>query len=379
MKIGIITFHFASNQGAVLQCYALQTYLEKQGHMVEVIDYRPAYHLAKYTPHKNPFIIAKSNWKRNSKMRAPKRVYIYIRGFARGVISSIEQADRVRFALFESFRDEHLHQSERYTTLKQLQNKPPCDDLYIAGSDQIWNTDFCDYELDPAYFLKFGNLGTKRVTYAVSPKEKYSNTEKEQLKELCRGLDYISIREPNPDITQVVERDVEIDPDPTLLIDKEDYNVIEAERIVREPYLFVYGMEDASEVDSAVKTISETKGLKVVNGSPHRIRLSMECEKVYDYGPKEFLSYIKYASYVVTNSFHGTVFSVLYEKPFTSVTHSTRGKRITSLLSAIELDSRLWDETTSSWNSGIDYESVRRKIELLRNNADNYFKKVTEA
>lgn len=373
MKIGIITFHFASNYGAVLQCYALQEYLTRRGHNVEVINYRPSYHMVRYAGWKNPFLVARENWKRNKNERKIKRIYIYIRGFVRGIILSLKQTDGVKYRLFYDFTKKYLNQTQTYRTVKQLRRNPPEDEVYVVGSDQLWNPDFTDFRFDKAYFLDFGTPTTKRLSYAVSMKEEYTEEEMAQLLFLSKKLNSISIRENNKDFEKNINRMVNICIDPTLLLNSEDYSSLEAERLIQEPYVFVYGLENSEDLNHATRIISKVRGLKVVNGSPHRTKILCECECVYNYGPKEFLSYIKYADYVITNSFHGTAFSILYHKSFVVIPHTKRGRRMTELLSKLNLSARIWKCESCEWNKNIDYGSVTNKLQELRYNTEKYF------
>lgn len=373
MKIGIITFHFASNQGAALQCYALQTYLQAMGHEAEVINYRPPYHVVRYSAWKNPFLVARGNWRKNQNAALGKRSYIAARGFSRGVVASLKQTDKERYEIFRSFTSEFLHQTKEYKSLTQLQSDPPQMDVYVSGSDQLWNTDFLDYRFDGAYFLDFGSSEVKRITYAVSPKEHYSAEELFELKKLIKGLDAVCIREHNEDLASILEDDLTVAVDPTLLLDADAYAAIERKRLCKEPYLFVYGLENSQQLDSAVKTISAARNLKVINGTPHRTRLSVECEKVHQYGPREFLSYIRHADFVVTNSFHGTAFSVIYQRPFVVLTHSTRGKRMVELLGNLGISERIWRNGDCPWQNEIPYHAVQEQIAGLRTIAKHYF------
>lgn len=375
MKIGIITFHFACNYGAVLQCYALQTYLEKLGNEVEVINYRPSYHTVRYEPWKNPFVVANSNLKRNKNKNIGKKICLYCRGLARAICESVKQTDKGRFVLFNNFTEKYLNQTRKYTSIQQLRKNPPEDDLYISGSDQLWNPMLLDFSFDEAYFLKFGDQKVKRVTYAVSLKEKYTEEEKANLVSLSQELNQICIREHNLEYEKLVNKPVDVCVDPTLLLDSSAYREVEAGRLVQEPYVFVYGFESSEELDKAVKETSEKLGLKVINGSPNRIRLSGGCDTVFNYGPSEFLSYIKYADFVVTNSFHGTAFSIIYHKQFEVVPHSTRGRRMTELLQKLDLSNRIWSETRCNCEDIIDYTFVEEKRENLMNCAYEYFQR----
>lgn len=373
MKIGILTFHFASNYGAVLQCYALQKYLETKGYNVEIINYRPLYHTVRYNIWKNPFLVARENWRRNKDIKLIRRSYIYVRGFMRGIVLSLKQTDKVKYNLFFEFTKGYLNQTRTYRSLEQLRRTPPEDEVYITGSDQLWNSDITDFEFDRTYFLDFGMPEIKRLSYAVSMKEQYTAEEMSQLVCLSRNLNSISIRESNGDYEEKIERKVTICIDPTLLLNQEDFHAIEADEIVSEPYVFVYGLENSEKLDDAVKIISQNRNLKIVNGSPHRTKLSRECKCVYSYGPKEFLSYIKYADFVITNSFHGTAFSIIYQKLFVVIAHTSRSKRMRELLDKLDLSARVWEDDRCKWKEEIDYLTVYAKLQELRDITKIYF------
>ena len=212
---------------------------------------------------------------------------------------------------FETFTSANLPLSKRYKTLKALKKNPPAYDVYISGSDQLWNPELVDGAFDPAYFLDFGN--SRKITYAVSMKEKYTVVEKENLKSLVNILDAVSIREKNETLDEITNGEYTVSIDPSLLLDAEDYEEALAETCEKEPYIFVYGFQSTTDIINAVDTISNEMGIKVINGSPEKIKLK-NAENIYDYAPDKFLSYIKNAQFIVTNSFHGTAFSIIYKK-----------------------------------------------------------------
>lgn len=372
MKVGIITFHFTTNQGAVLQCYALKTWLEKHGHEVQVINYRPGYHTIRYQPHKNPFLIARGAWRKRNYLSMPKRVYAAGVSFFHTLQENKENFDAEKFRLFSSFAEEYLSETRVYPSLKSLQNDPPQLDVYISGSDQLWNPDLLDMVLDGAYFLDFGDKRTKKITYAVSAKEHYNNKEKRLIANYCEGLDAVSIREKNKDIDEVLKGREKVCIDPTLLLDKDSYVCIQSERLVSEPYLFVYGFENSTEINTAIHVIAEKYHLKIINGCPHRIKISDPHESVYDYDPKDFLSYIANAHFVISNSFHATAFSIIYEKDFVVVPHSTRGKRMTELLEKLGIKDRVWNNDSQDVSELIDYKSVKDRLLMLRKESEDY-------
>lgn len=377
MKIGIITFHFVSNQGAVLQCFALQNFLEKNGHEVSIIDYRPLYHTVRYDNFRNPFRYSIWFWKRTSKKKNFLRLYGTILAFARSTVANITQPDRAVNASFDKFVKKHLHLTKKYKSIEELQTDPPKLDAYISGSDQLWNPELLDQAYDPAYFLNFGDKGIPRITYAVSMGIVQESKELKILKDYCRSLTAVSLREYDKEVIEAVGRDVHICIDPALLLDASDYAELECQNAESRPYIFVYGFENSDSLHKAVEIAKEKYQCRVINGSPHRITLE-ESDNLRDYGPDMFLSLIKDAQCVVTNSFHGTVFSIIYKKEFITVVHSTRGGRMTSLLYHLKLTRRLWGSTDFDFSGDLDFISVNDRLNELRKYSVDYLFKALD-
>ncbi len=374
MKIGIITFHFAHNQGAVLQCYALQCFLKKQGYDVEVINYCPSYHTNRYSAKRNPFIMAVSSLKKNRNAKIQKKLYHMVRSFAKGIYISIAGTYKLREKKFAEFTKTHLNLSGEYKTLKALQKMPPECDAYISGSDQLWNPDLVNSGFDSAYFLNFGGSNIKKITYAVSLRENYTQEEKDEIMTYCRNINVISSRERSETLYELLGENYTVCVDPTLLLEKEEYADAENEIKEAEPYIFVYGFESSHNILEAVDEISKKTGLRIINGSPDRVMLN-NAIKLCNYGPGEFLSYIKNADFVITNSFHGTAFSLIYNKQFVTVAHTTRGRRMTELLEKVGLSERIWKEKNDEWKKEIDYAEVEQKRNALKQQSAEYLNK----
>ena len=372
MKIGILTFHFAFNQGAVLQCYAMQKYLESLGHEVFVINYRPQYHTVMHAAWRNPFVYSHVFCKRYKRKSALIRIYLKARSFIRCMywnISGIDTKSQVSFRLFEK---NNFHLTKEYKTLKELRDMSPEMDAYISGSDQVWNPDLLGQEFDKAYFLNFGKNETKRITYAVSMGKIHDAETLSQLRELCKDLDAISLREFSKDAISAIGRDVHICIDPTFLLDAEDYTDLESDIIEESPYVFVYGFEMNDLLRDAVKEAVNKYACRIVNGSPKWLRLNGDVKNISGYGPDRFLSLIKHAECVVTNSFHGTAFSVIYQKDFITIPHSTKGKRMEDLLCKLGLSFRLYGRSEFSIDKDIAYSVVRENAKKLISHSEEY-------
>lgn len=374
MKIGILTFHFAFNQGAVLQCYALQTFLERQGHEAVVIDYRPGYHTVMHAAWRNPFAYAAVFWKKFRSRNLLVRSYLTARSFVRCMGWNLLMVDRKNQAAFRKFVAEHLRLTREYTSLKQLQTSPPELDAYISGSDQVWNPDLLGQEFDPAYFLDFGEKRVHRVTYAVSLGKRMDSHNLMKIKELCKNLDAISLREANTEALAVIGRDIHICVDPTFLLDAPDYASAESTDVEEEPYIFAYGFETNDALRQASAMAVAKYHCRIINGSPKWLKLPGDVVKLSGYGPDRFLSLVKNAKCVITNSFHGTAFAVIYRKDFITVPHTTRGKRMTDLLCKLGLSCRLFGHADFSLERPLDYAAVAEKIAVLRAHSSEYLR-----
>lgn len=371
MKVGIITFHFVSNQGAVLQCLATQRFLEMHGYEAWVIDYRPHYHTIRYEDPKNPFLYAKWYFKKFRRIFFPVRILLTLRSFARCISYNINHSDAEVVNEFNGFVNKNLHLTRRYRSLKDLKMNAPDFDAYITGSDQLWNPDILDQRMDPAYFLAFGKKIPK-VAYAVSLGRNLESQEMRELKELSKNLTAVSLREYNKEAVDAIGRDVHICLDPTLLLDSEDYAGYESGQKEEKPYIFVYGFEDTNAIQEAISSMCKTLKCRVINGSPHRIKLSGNVKNIHAYGPDRFLSFIRYAECVVTNSFHGTAFSIIYKKRFITVPHSTRGQRMIDLLEKLGLNQCLWNHPEFDGNKNIEWDKVYRKLKYFRQFSARY-------
>lgn len=366
MKAGIITFHFALNQGAALQCYALQKYLETQGHDVHVIDYRPRYHTVMHAAWRNPFVYSGVFWRKFRNRSAPSRVYLTARSFARCIYWNLTGVDRKSHAVFQTFVRDHLHLTSEYRSLKQLQAEPPRMDAYISGSDQVWNPDLLGQAFDEAYFLKFGADDIRRIAYAVSMGRAHDPATRAGLRALCKGLDAISLREYDEEDIKAIGSDVHICIDPTFLLDVDDYNALESKTAERSPYIFAYGFETSALFHQAVETAVGKYHCRIINGSPKWLRLNGAVENVSNYGPDRFLSLVRHAECVVTNSFHGTAFSIIYQKDFITVPHSSRAKRMEDLLGRLGLSFKLFGRPEFSSERAIEYSEVSQKLSELK-------------
>lgn len=344
MKTGIVTFHSAYNFGASLQTWALQTVLEKLGVQPFVINYRPDVIDNLYHPIKNATGLRRYELYR--KLKDPKTM--------------------LRHKKYEEFIKSSYRLTGEYRTYEELQKAGLDLDACIVGSDQVWNTQHTD-GYDPAYFLEFLGDGVKRISYAASIGRNYIlPIYHEQFRNGLEKFDSISVREASacPVLSHLTDKEVEVTLDPTLLLDKEDYEELKVPLEHREKYILVYMMEYNAEVVKFANYISRLLGVPVVQRRDKQY-FTNELESCYTSTPGEFLDYIEHAEFIITNSFHGTVFSILYEKPFLSMLHSDTGSRTSDLLKTLNLSEHLLidtEERPELWRFAFDKKEETRKI-----------------
>lgn len=390
MKIGIITFHFAYNCGAVLQCLALSEKLNQMGHEVCVINYQPWYHKNRYTPLKNPVYYSKKRATSRGEGDSVRRQFLRgAKGFASVVYSwrhypKVNKIDKY----FKDFVKNNLNETCIYRTFDQLVNNPPKCDLYISGSDQLWNAKLTEGKIDPAYLLEFGSSDIRKITYSMGVSLKNMEEPVESIKPSLMKFDAISLREEEcyKQIHELTEGkvDMHVDVDPTFLLKKEEYDkYIPEESLCDEPFIFTYTMPDSSQmkVYNAAKELSNKLGIKVIDasGNPKNANKKIEDNRIC--GPAEFLWYIKNADYVVTNSFHGTAFSVNMEKNFVTIPHSQTGYRVTEILDKLGLSNRYANtgiEAVKCFDTKADFEKSSAILDSLREESIKYLEKQTK-
>ena len=364
MKVANITFHDTSNFGATLQCAALSCYLRKCGHDVLVINYLPQYVLDKKSIYKQLRKVGESG----------NKIKAFVKGSAYLLYSGKLKNRNKRF---EDFIHKNLVLSAPYHTFEELKSNPPRADIYVCGSDQIWNPALTGKAFDKAFFLQFAN--NIRASYGASIGELDVKSYAEELKELTKLYSGISVREKSSadQLKEVLKRDIEVVLDCTLLLDKEDYADMETPIEINErPYLILYNIQNSAQSVYIAKKIAKERNLSIVDLSPNPFVRVEGAKKLIDIGPGEFLSYIKSSEFIVTNSFHGTVFSIIYQKQFLTIPHKTRSNRTLDLLKLLDLENRIIDNTGSVRDEIINYETVSAVLAEQRKSSIRFLDKI---
>ena len=338
MKICTITCHDVYNFGASLQAYALQHYLESLGHEVEIIDYRPAYLYKKY------------DWKAFTNKKLEKINSIFITRW----IFRCTKWCYLRFSLgrkrrFDEFTRKYLHLTPiSYHTFEELQRNPPQASIIIAGSDQIWNPLFPNGK-DPSYYIDFASPDTRRGSYAASfSVNEIPDAYKAYIKALLLKMDAISVREYQGlrilkelginDGIKVI--------DPIFLIEKTEW-IHFMNKYNDKNYILIYDFEGNRLLKKTALYFKKKYGLKIysINDALPRFYADKNFTNV---GPQDFIGLIYNCSLFLSNSFHGTAFSIYFNKPFYvfGLTGFSLNSRMDSLLRTISMESRYINEYT---------------------------------
>lgn len=299
MKVGILTYHFANNYGAILQTYAMQSILEKKGVDVEVLNYVS-------------FVQESHNrlWEKEFRTKAMLRNIIRIPNYAKR---------KRRIGKFGAFRKNFLHLSKLVNNEKELLDYVGQNiELVIVGSDQVWNPMTDDF--DEIYF-NIAKSDKRVVSYAASM-GKAVEKDLDRYRESLSCFERISTREKTgKEIIEEIISGTEVENvlDPTLLLERDRYEELAKRGVgIDGEYILCYylGREEDKKVLKYMKEISRKMNLPVYYINANNGRISYQKTAINDAGPEDFLRLIKNATVVFTNSFHATAFSIKLGVPF---------------------------------------------------------------
>ena len=360
MQIKTITCHDVYNHGASLQAYALQTYLESLGHNVEIIDYKPPYLCGHY-----------NLWAVNPVYDKPIVKQLYLLAKLPGRLVALK-----RKRLFDEVTQKYLKLTDCcYHSNEELAANPPQADVFIAGSDQIWNTLFLNGR-DAAFYLFFAPKTSKRISYAASfATEDVVEEYKPFVKSMLQNFDEISIRErcSLSLLKQLGRTDGKAVCDPVFLLTKEQWNKMLPSEPAKEKYMVVYDSEKSVNLKKIALRIAKEKRLKLYNISGFRIGYADK--ELWASSPFDFVKLIRDAEYIISNSFHATAFSVIYGKNFCVVNRTEKiNERLKSILEDLSLQERLISDFHLGLLKMPDYEPVNHRLQKEIAASEDYLK-----
>lgn len=368
MKIATLTFHASHNYGSVLQAYALSKQLELMGNEVQIINFRSQ--------------AQKEVFKRKPNLKSFRnKVFFFF----------IYKKIYKRYDEFERFINSVLPVTEKeYQTCEQLHEIENSYDAFVCGSDQIWNPVCQDF--NSAYYLQFlsENARAKKIAYAPSfGKHEFDEAITKQINAWAKDFDSISVRELKGKavLNEIDPAKISVVCDPVVLLDKMYWDELAAEPNIKEPYMLVYFLENNHGRKDFVDELSKTLGLRVVVLIEYLRDIAKPYIKKYDASPEEFVGLFQHASFVYTNSFHGTAFSTIFRKPFITViapdqanAANNNDSRKIDYLTKIGLESRLVQNDLPDKDvlMHVDYKAANEKMQEFREFSYQYLKRALE-
>ena len=332
--VNIITKHSAYNFGAMLQAYALQKTIQDLGANSKIIDL------------KQPRPTTKWSWKAPSGMLRNFFFWLHKKEILQG------------FSKFEDFIDEYP-KTKSYHSEWDLYTDVPEADIYLAGSDQVWNP----LKISEAAFLRFAPTNKVRASYAASLGISYMPQGTRNLvTEYLKDFDKISVREQTGCtlLSELTEKEVEVNIDPTLLRTKAEWEMLATPSRITKPYILCYILYRPNWLNKWLKQIHKKTKKDIVVVSSDVYRNIYHNRTVRDAGPKEFLGLIQGADFVISSSFHGVALSIANEKPFYAVVNPNSPSRITDMLKTFNLESRIITNKSCLDFSEVDYQRVEK-------------------
>jgi len=362
MRILLATIHNSSNYGGALQAFATLKYLEKEGHSVEIADYRNTH-------------IMKGLW--------PVRLGMTKYELLCTVHDMLHIKSRmVKRKRFLDFYRKHFHYTAPFQRISRFSGGDAYD-ICVSGSDQIWNPLVTNGFPDPVYFLRMAPSGIRKVSISSSLGDyKFDNGKFNSLmRKWLEEYTCISVREEAS--AAALERHcgihAEHTPDPVFLLKAEEWDKYVAWRAdVRKPYLLVYPMKHTGKLVDAGRRLAEKWSLFMVCiGDCAGLR---DKSYIEDAGPEQFLGLIRNAEFVLTNSFHALAFSVIFEKPFFCVTDAHNPGRLRDFLRIMHLEryGGKLEECMGQAERNIDFNVVKPVMNGQRAKLVSYISKILE-
>ena len=357
LKIGILTFHYTNNYGASLQSYALYKYLKNKNYNVNIIDYQ------------------------NPKM---ERDFNNVNSLNNGVIDYLKNlifyshSNRKRKQGFISFLNNVCLSQHHISDKKELAKQSNDYDLIFVGSDQVWNYTITGE--DYSFFLDFPTRASKNSYAASFGLSQLDDEHSAIIGKMIKQFDNISVREyQGKEIVKLISgRESKIVADPTFLLNKDDWSIFCKERPIKQRYLLIYCFGLTDSIIKVANDVAKERGLKVVHiDGSFSMTIKNRWIRLHGLSPSDWVNALYYADFIITNSFHGTAFSINFEKDFLVELLPPPAKvnsRLINILSMMRLENRLINN--GNWSkSGIDYTEARGILEKLRNDSYLFIEK----
>ncbi len=358
-KVCILTFQRAINYGATLQMYALQKVIKEQGCSVEILDYYSDFIYKNYKIFNFSDIINLKN---------------FLQKFLNGYTTYKRNKKFKKFIAYNMVFTKKLLKND----LKSLEQNY---DIFIVGSDQVWNPNITNN--DESYFLDFINDNAKKYSYAASfGVSKWEQFYKLDINTLLKSFKMISVREDTAKkiIQSQLTKDISVDLDPVFLLPKNTWiNLVKNRAMIDREYILVYTVGNPKYVYEYTKKLSEQNNCDVIN---IRYKISLKNKNftignvLYDVGPDEFVSLIANAKYIVTNSFHATAFSIIFNKKIYIELPDGLSSRIEDLCTSLKIKLNNTKDNKLKEISNVNWKDINYQLDKKRKKSLTYINKV---
>ena len=358
MRIGTVSYNIYcnfTNYGSALQTWALHQAMKKLGAHPVLVDYCPD-----ILADKKPLDPYRNMWDKD--------------GESKRMVELTLPAIRVNYEKFDRFYHDRFDRTKKAYTSADFESVTEEVDSFVCGSDTIFCPD--EFGFDDGYYANYPCMRGNSVAYAPSFGDPhFSGEDYLILNERLQNFKAIGLREQMmvPYVRDHVTVPVEKVIDPTLLLAQEDYDALAAERIVKEPYLLLYARRYDPKMEAFAEKTAAEKGLKIVEISLRATNAEKGHLMFYEAGVEEFLSLVKHAGCIITNSFHGMIMSVQYRRPFVIFSREQCDTKITELSELFGLSDRMLINGSERY-APIDYDRVHKRISQARDKALDFLR-----
>lgn len=371
--MSVITVHSSANYGSCLQAYATQKTIESLGYECELVDYRRRNTTVEGT--------VDASFTSGKLSRLGPVWHIRLLKASAGFILK-KRAERYSHP-FDTFRASELNLTRPYYSEAELEDDTPVGDVYLTGSDQVWNSIWND-GFDEPYYLAYAPEGARRVAWAASiGRERLDDWEIDPMKRALSRYDAISLRESSG--VEIVRSlgfsDASLVLDPTLMLTRKDWSkVAQRPDVISTPYILVYQLNPSKEVESYARAAADCYNLPLIKLSTRRLDSIRGAHNLVLPAVKEFVWLFANASYVITDSFHGTAFSLNLGVPFVSVLPPRFSTRLTSILSLAGENNRLLADFRDIGLLGrpVNFGEVSRRLDAARLKSLDFLKEALD-
>ncbi|MCF8380671.1 MAG: polysaccharide pyruvyl transferase family protein [Bacteroidales bacterium] len=358
MRVGLLTFHSAHNYGAVLQTYATQQTIRGLGHNIDVIDYCPDYLIKQHV-----FLNLKH-----------KPASLKFKLLIESLFCFFWRYKRRKG--FDNFIQSKLNlSSEKYGNHPFSSNVNY--DAYVMGSDQIWNIKLTK-GFDDVYWGNFiARKSAIKISYAASMSNyRLEDNQKQKMLSFLKNFHSIGVRE--EELKHYLSSNFKIKAttvlDPTFLIEKSDWKKISKNPQIEKKYILVYSIQLNDDAMRIARSLA-----KSINAVVIELTASVDKKAIFNNhqtaSPEEFLGLFENAEFIITSSFHGTAFAIIYNKPFFSIRQdSEKDYRQKTILEKLGLLERFISRDITPDFQIINYDETNKKLELLRNESKTFLK-----